>query len=253
MTLTEENKILLLILLVAVAFWLFTRKSEQKKVDESTTITNTSNNFNDKTTKSEPFKHLNSFEHFDDSSTNISANDSSFLTQESVESASQSNDSFAQDNNIKPTYRPSSFRDGSRSTKSDELDKFFEGSYPTDATNNNGFAPMVDNSIGAAYASSNPEKLSDKDKFNPESLLPREKVSDWVDDPYEQVDVKSSTVSPATANIFRPIGISTVQSSKKIAYWDTRGIPKTPKMNISPFNNSSFNGDDNIKLDGLCS
>lgn len=263
MDLSEENKILLLILLVAVAFWLFSGKFSDKKVENkiSNDVT-TSNNFDDKTEKKQPEK----FEPFEQVENNIAANDPiPESSQESVESASTSNENSQEQRSEKSQkqkndFKASSFRDGVRSNKNAEIDKFFEGNFSRYPENNNGFSPMIENDIGAAYTSNSanldengkPKKLSDKEKFNPDSLLPREKNNEWMDDPYEQVNVKSSTLSPANANIFRPIGINTVQSTKKIAFRDIRGVPKAPKLNVSPWNMSSVDGDNNIRNDSLC-
>lgn len=264
MDLSEENKILLLILLVAVAFWLFSGQSSDKKKAKNNkkTANNASNNFNDEINNKDQEQN-DSLEHFDSDApvapaqstpSVMSAYDSSPSSrQESVESNSTlSQISTEQENKVDNKCKSINFKDGQRYQKSNELDKFFEGNYPKNSQDNNGFSAMVNNDIGAAYTSGNAEKLSDKDKFNPESLLPREKNSEWADDPYEQVNVKSSTLAPANANIFRPVGINTVQSTKKFASHDFRAVPKAPKLNVSPWNMSSADGDNNIRNDSLC-
>lgn len=258
MPLSEENKILLLILLVAVAFWFFSGKTSNKKKEPAQKKELVSNNFDDKIDTKDKKTNKNSEEneeHFE-SQSNVSANDSDpSLSQQSVDSmdsTSVSSQSNLVESNIQEqstnVYKSVSYSKGNRGSKSNELDKFFEGNYPKNSDNNNGFSPMVNDDIGAAYTSGKPEKLTDKDKFNPDSLLPRERNSEWVDDPYEQVNVKSSSL----ANVFRPVGINSVQSTKKLASHDIRGVPKAPKLNVSPWNNSSVDGDTNMRNESLC-
>ena len=244
--------------MVAVAFWLFSYKNGNKKSDnQQVESQNTSNNFNDNVNNSVPevtehFDHLDRygdlFNDSEESENNVAANDlSPNFNQQPVDSSPKQEKLLKNDG-----FKAANFKDGERGAKSDNLDKFFEGSYPRNSKDNNGFSPMVENDIGAAYAPGNAEKLSDKDKFNPDSLLPKEKNTEWADDPYEQVNVKSSTLSAANANIFRPTGLNTVQSTKKIAFHDLRAIPKAPKLNVSPWGMSSYEGDNNIRNDSLC-
>lgn len=262
MDISKENKILLLILLAVIAFWIFSGKKSTANNNQLKQQV-TSNNFDDKIDNSEEMEHF-------DSESNISANDSNFSENSNSENSQIKFDDYikssSEESNLasnlqyntlsnsqtqeqaENNYKSVSFSKGDRGTKSNELDKFFEGSYPKNSSNNNGFSPTVENDIGAAYTPGKPEKLSDKDKFNPDSLLPREKNSDWVDDPYEQVTTKSSMLG----NIFRPVGINSVQSTKKISSHDIRGVPKAPKFNVSPWNNSSVDGDTNIRNDSLC-
>ena len=91
------------------------------------------------------------------------------------------------------------------------------------------------------------EKLTDKEKFSPDSLLPREKNTEWFDDPYEETSVKASHL----INIYRPTSVTTVQSTKARTL-DIRGVPTNPKYPVAPWGNSSWEHDNNINTQGLC-
>lgn len=250
MDISKVNKILLLILLTVIVFWIFSgKKSKKCNTTEQFTQNNlTSNNFDDKIDNIETFDPESNFQNTTDNESSYSNNSGSIQDQNKIQTLSNNLNTESVSDPLDYNYKSASYSKGERGSKSNELDKFFEGCCPKNANNNNGFTPSVENGIGAAYTPGKPEKLSEKDKFDPDSLLPREKNSDWVDDPYEDVTVKSSTLG----NIFRPVGINSVQSSKKISYHDMRGIPKAPKFNVSPWNNSSVDGDTNIRNESLC-
>lgn len=249
--LTLENKILILILLAAVVLFLLSNKKEEPIHNEGilTQDPKLSNNFNDVI--------------------DVGSNDDSFdLTSNSTNNSSISNDSSTSNasneklstnelvkkmsaNSTSNDYKASSYSQGVRGkTDSNSLDKFFEGNRPKDSNNNNEFEPMTtDNGQYAAYTSGKTsKKLTDKEKFDPNSLLPRENNSEWFDDPYEQTTVKSSHL----INIYRPTAIDTIQTSRKFASHDIRGIPATPKYPVSPWNNSSADADNNIRNESLC-
>lgn len=133
---------------------------------------------------------------------------------------------------------------GNRGGDSAELDKFFEGNHPHD---NKGGEAGNDNNFAAYLPGSGGEKLSDKDKFNPTSLLPQEKNGDWFDDPHES----TSVTSPHLINIYRPIGITTNYSSLKNPSHDIRGTIANPKQDVSPWLNSSYEPDTNIRNQSL--
>lgn len=148
-------------------------------------------------------------------------------------------------------YKSSSFKDGNRKSKSDDLDSFFNGLQVQDGQlSAKGFSPVVENEGKyAAYMSDKgKKKMTDKDKFNPSSLLPREKSNDWFDDPHEATSIKSSKL----LNIHRPTGVNTIQSTLKIPSHDIRGTPANPKYPISPWNNSSVEPDTNLRNQSLC-
>ena len=106
-------------------------------------------------------------------------------------------------------YKQSSYNNGNRNAKSTKIDGFFEGNHPNDKEAASGFSAMIENEGKyAAYLSERGKKqLSDKDKFDPSSLLPKEKNGEWFDDPYETTNVKSSHL----INIYRPVGVNTIQ------------------------------------------
>ena len=146
-------------------------------------------------------------------------------------------------------YKGSSYNKGNRYAKTSSLDKFFEGNSPADANAGAGFTSSVENEGKyAAYLSTGPsKKLSEKDKFDPNSLLPKENNGDWFDDPYETTNIKSSRL----INIYRPVGVNTIQTTLKNPSLDIRGCPPNPKYPVSPWNNSSIEPDTNIRNQSL--
>jgi hypothetical protein len=144
-------------------------------------------------------------------------------------------------------YKYSSYDKGQRGSDNSNLDQFFEGTSPQD--DNSGFSPMLENSGKyASYVSDGSNKqLSDKDKFDASNLLPNETNKDWFDDPYE-VNAKSSHL----INIYRPVGVNTIQTSLKNPSWDLRGTPPNPKYPVSPWSNSSYEPDLNLRGNVLC-
>jgi hypothetical protein len=147
-------------------------------------------------------------------------------------------------------YKHVSFADGDRSSQSASLDKFFEGNHPQDIGQNAGFTPSTDGDAQyAAYVSGKGnKKLTDKEKFNASNLLPKEKSGEWFDDPYEATSVKASNL----INIFRPIGVNTVQTTKKNPTLDIRGTIPNPKYAVAPWMNSSIEPDTNIRFGSFC-
>lgn len=164
--------------------------------------------------------------------------------------SNNSNSSNASNNSTDSSvnYKSSSYDKGDRKSKSDNLDKFFEGTYPNQSSNNQ-FQPMIENDGKfAAYTSGNSSnKLSDKDKFDPNSLLPREKNNDWFDDPFDQTTAKSTHL----INIYRPMGVRSTQTTKGRSH-DLRPVPPNPKFPVSPFGNSSWEADGNLNDKALC-
>lgn len=256
--LSDGDKILLLILLVAVAIYFFSSSSKADPIHNEGMLTQDpvlSNNFNDMIDVSNDQNNDNNDNNSSNGSNGSNGSKSSSIasnvTSESNASTNSNSDLAKKMTPVRSFdgYKYSSYSKGDRGTKSNELDKFFEGNYPKDANTNNGFSPVVENDGQyAAYTSGKPKKLTDKDKFDPNSLLPREKNTDLFDDPYEQATSKSSRL----INIYRPVGVNTVQTTKKLATHDIRGNPPTPKFNISPFLNSSVDTDNNFKNEALC-
>jgi hypothetical protein len=88
-------------------------------------------------------------------------------------------------------------------------------------------------------------ELSDEEKFNASELLPKEERQDWFEDVTPQ-KIKNRHL----INIYRPIGVNTVITSRKNPSLDLRGNPVNPKTFVSPFLNSSIEPDVNAR--GIC-
>ena len=229
-SLSDENKILILILLVGIVMYLFTSYykiniTKEDMVSQESLDPVLSNNFNDYV--------------------DIDPNDSKTFDNLSTESSQISSKSIDSENS---NYKNVSYAKGNRLNKSSDLDKFFEGSYPT-KNDTNAFNPSLETSDQYASYTSNTsdKKLTVKDKFDSSALLPREKNSEWFDDPFEQVASKS----PHLINIYRPIGVESIQTTKARSH-DIREVPPNPKYPVSPFGNSSWEPDTNISDHALC-
>lgn len=150
----------------------------------------------------------------------------------------------------KDSYISSSYNNGQRGNNpnSSSLDKFFSGVYPDNPNDNSGFSGVVDGGDNYAGYTSTDKKLSTEDKFNPAQLLPKEAGGDWFDDPYPTTSVKSAHL----LNIYRPTGVNTVSQTLKGRVHDLRGVPCNPHYPVSPWNNSSWQCDNNIKTGALC-
>ncbi len=145
-------------------------------------------------------------------------------------------------------YKYSRYRDGKRNNNSDDaLDSFFNDPQIDNKTYN-GFVPRDETGGNmATYVPGVKKELSELDKFNAEDLLPNEKNNDWWE------DVQTTTVKNRhLINIYRPVGINTIQSSLKNPSYDIRGTPPNPKTFVSPWNQSSYEPDINIKNQSLC-
>jgi hypothetical protein len=145
-------------------------------------------------------------------------------------------------------YKSSNYKMGKRGNGSN-LDHFFNDNGPF-ASNAGSSYSGVDNNQNqyASFNSSGNGKLSEEDKFDADKLLPQEKNNDWFNDPHESTSVKSSHL----INIYRPVAVNTVQVSRKNATHDIRGEPANPKLPVSPWQNSSYQPDTNIRSGGLC-
>jgi len=132
----------------------------------------------------------------------------------------------------------STYAEGSRDNKDlSNLDKYFEDCH----------AVNDDTTLYAKYTSEGSDQGGDK--FDAGSLLPKETNSEWFDDPYESSTVKNTHL----INIHRPIGVNTIQTSLKNANRQLRAEPINPRIaNVSPFLNSSYEPDMNIRGDPMC-
>jgi hypothetical protein len=239
MGLSDRAKVLLLIVLIALVIY-FLCGSKSEPIHNEGMLTQDT--------------------HFDENQDDIIDIDENSIPVDLESKQSEETNSVESENlrkKMKPrseqesNYRSSSFKDGNRKSKSDDLDSFFNGLHLEDGgLNAKGFSPVVANEGKyAAYMSDKgKKKMTDKDKFNPSSLLPREKSNDWFDDPHEATSIKSSKL----LNIHRPTGVNTIQSTLKIPSHDIRGTPANPKYPISPWNNSSVEPDTNLRNQSLC-
>lgn len=146
-------------------------------------------------------------------------------------------------------YKTMNYSEGgkNRDNSVDNLNQFFEQGNPLSADENGGFMPndTVSNSL-AQYNGAKPRtELSDDEKFNASALLPKEERQDWFEDVTPQ-KIKNRHL----INIYRPIGVNTVITSRKNGSLDLRGNPVNPKTFVSPFLNSSIEPDTNAR--GIC-
>ncbi|ATZ80503.1 hypothetical protein BMW23_0451 [Bodo saltans virus] len=129
----------------------------------------------------------------------------------------------------------SNYADGKRGGNISDVDQFF--------TNGKDQGENY-----ARYVPGKQRKETDADKFNSEALLPQENNKDWFDDPYEATSVKNTHL----INIYRPIGVDTISTTLKNPSRDIRGAPMVPKYAVSPWGNSSWEPDTNIRNQSLC-
>lgn len=115
-----------------------------------------------------------------------------------------------------------------------DTDKFL----PMDETNGE-FAVFKSQGRARCGSSQNcdPEELFDVDKY-----LPQE-VNDFFETMPEPVSIKNRHL----INISRPIGVGTIGTSLKNASYDLRTEPSNPRQIVSPFLNSSIQGNINLK------
>jgi hypothetical protein len=142
-------------------------------------------------------------------------------------------------------YKNVSFAEGARPSGTQNLDDFFEQGNPLNASDNANFLPNDIGTDHAAYSGKPRKELSDDEKFNASSLLPKEEKQDWFEDVTPQ-KIKNRHL----INIYRPIGVNTVITSRKNGSLDLRGNPVNPKTFVSPFLNSSIEPDVNAR--GIC-
>jgi len=149
-------------------------------------------------------------------------------------------------NSAKPgEYKEVSYANGNRNSSTKDLDAFFEQGDPLNS-NENAFTPNSNSrDLYASYSGKPRKELSDEDKFNASAMLPKEERQDWFEDVTPQ-KIKNRHL----INIYRPIGVNTVITSRKNGSLDLRGNPVNPKTFVSPFLNSSIEPDVNAR--GIC-
>jgi hypothetical protein len=238
---SDSNKILILMLLVGLVIYLLSDSSK----------------------KSEPIHNqgslqqslTNSLKYIDTDSLpnnidNLSMDSENSESQNSANSESQNSANSEFQNSVadiilSQNLKTVNYADSDRNQVSN-LDNFFNNENPLDQPSN-GFVSTSNGQNYASYTSGTGEKQQDDDKFDSSALLPQEK-KDWFDDP----QAKKGINSPHLINIYRATGVNTVQTTLKNASWDIRGAPPNPKYVVSPWGNSSYEPDNNLKNGSLC-
>jgi hypothetical protein len=146
------------------------------------------------------------------------------------------------------SYKPSRYNANNRSADSNSIDQFFDSNRPEDYQGSYGPSPDGDGLYASFVPDKSKEKLTEKDKFDASALMPVESGMDWFDDPYEETTVKNSSL----INIYRPVGVNTVQTSLKNPSHDLRGTEPNPKYPVSPWMQSSYEPDTNLRAGAFC-
>lgn len=131
----------------------------------------------------------------------------------------------------------SSYANGNRGGDPDqEIDRFFNSDMPHDF-NNDGFQPHDSGHTQHSefVPSGSKTKLSDKDKFDVDALMPKETGKDWFED-VNAVDIQDTRL----ININRVVSVNTIGTSNKNASHDLRGTPAVEKTLTPVWNNSSI-------------
>ena len=113
----------------------------------------------------------------------------------------------------------------------------------TGADLNTAFEPPSGNSNTADVIDFNKNNL---EKYNVKDYLPKDVNKDWFNTDFSQAQHNIDDTNLINPDRFI-IGINTVGQSLKSPSWDIRGSPPCPKYAISPWNNSTFEPDYNIK------
>ena len=241
MALSERDKIILLIVMVALALYYFTlnKSSTQNKQQSDDEVVYRENMADVEITKSSvPI--------------DLQSNESSYSS--SLDPTVDVAKKMTTKNTSMGGFKPSNYNNGNRlQTEGDTLNKFFESPYPNDSDPVNGFSGMVEGEgkFASYKTARSSKKMTEKDKFNPNALLPTEKNKGWFEDP-QDVETTTNIKSSRLLNVHRAIPVNTIQSTLKNPSWDVRGTPNNPKYAIGPFNNSSIEPDTNLNNQSLC-
>ena len=221
MDLSNNTKLLIVIGLLLVAWYLVSRNKTQSSPNSE------------------------AFEHYDN--TPASSNNNQVTGED--DSAQKLINKMLTRNSAKSGYKKINYSEGNRNGNIDSLDQFFTNNNPLDA-NANGFSASNEMSENyATYNSSrNGVKMSDKEKFDASGLLPQEKNDEWFDDPQNTSSIKATNL----INVFRPAGVNTIQTTMKNPSHDLRGTIPNPKTPVSPWQNSSYEPDTNLRGNNLC-
>jgi len=241
MALTGTQKILLLTVLVGMLLYLVYMQKENLVSLTSTSEENDENSNASSGSESDILDETNSVEssvNIEDESLPQGDSDKVLLNKMTSKNSAKNGQ-----------YKTMNFAEGgkNRDNSVDNLNQFFEQGNPLNADENGGFMPndTVSGSL-AQYNGAKPRtELSDDEKFNASALLPKEERQDWFEDVTPQ-KIKNRHL----INIYRPIGVNTVITSRKNGSLDLRGNPVNPKTFVSPFLNSSIEPDTNAR--GIC-
>jgi len=231
MNLTKNQQLLILaVVVIIVVYFIYFKQENATNVSSDNKLTKESEH-NDADTKSHDSTH-SSVDNKDDNSTQHSEEQllNKMLSKNSAKDGE---------------YKDISYATGKRFEKSSDLDKFFEQGDPLNSSENSNFMANEQNNSLAAYSGKPRKELSDDEKFNASALLPKEERQDWFEDVTPQ-KIKNRHL----INIYRPIGVNTVITSRKNGSLDLRGNPVNPKTFVSPFLNSSIEPDVNAR--GIC-
>jgi hypothetical protein len=259
MKLSDQTKILILIAIIAIVIFFFLQHRSNR--DE---VTHNQGSLTHNLTTNKDDKDDNENDENDDENLYVTGEgeeEEKKYIKSNIKNASKSKNESPESNvNVLKKFRTrnsskngefsnSNYVDGKRGGRASDLDKFFEDGHPLDEKV--GFQKNESNVGDVQYANYIPgkqRKMRDVDKFNADAMLPKEKHKDWFDDPYESTSVKNTHL----INIYRPIGINTIQTTLKNANRQLRADPACPKYAISPFLNSSVEPDTNIRSQSLC-
>jgi hypothetical protein len=238
MNLTGNQKLLILGGLVLIALYLIYKQKEGAESVSANTVNDKESSDNETVSHSETVSHESSL------SSVIREDDKTIPKNESDKTLikKMTHKDSAKHGEYKKVSYAGNVRDQSGTQN---LDDFFDIGNPLNENENADYYPNDEGNALAAYSGSPRKELSDEEKFNASALLPKEEKQDWFDDVTPQ-KIKNRHL----INIYRPIGVNTVITSRKNPSLDLRGNPVNPKTFVSPFLNSSIEPDVNAR--GIC-
>jgi hypothetical protein len=260
MELTGNHKLLILAVLILVVLYLIYTQKGNKQQSK-----NTQENMDIDDESLEPFDESVCLDTVTSDLTGSPSKDNSLCTDDSDDEISVKHEPSLDKASVKKlldkkmknadsadhgTYKKSSYACNKRDqVGTQQLDDFFELGNPFNENNNNDYYGRDEGSNLAAYAGCGSKKLSEEEKMNSSTLLPKEQNNDWFDtcaDTTKGLKIKNRHL----ININRPIGVSTISTQRKNPSYDVRGNPANPKFVVSPFLNSSYEPD--INASGIC-
>lgn len=244
MTFDNTTIIIIILVVAALLFYLSTCKtaihndgSLQMPKDQSNEQTINNNNDNDSDNMSSEGSSVMS----DDMSTEQNSSMDSSL-EIIAERARGLNNVHARERHG-GKYVKRSYKDLNSGTTAD-VDRHFDVNNVSE-NHEDRFRP-VSNEEGAPI-NIGPRKENDKYKYHLNSHLPQEENKDWFET-IQPVSVKNSHL----LNIYRPVGVNSMGTAKRLAIYDIRGTDKAicPKYVVSPWLQSSIEPDRSTK--SLC-